>query len=137
MSKDELEGQFVDLLGHLTLKPEYLRLFHETVVHAWHGRLALASHDARAQERRLTDLRAKRDRLEAAYVFEQKVDAGTYKRQKEKLDQEIISAEMAERESRLEELDGLTYRNGRLGTAETPVLLRLLRAVQSPETDKG
>ena len=120
---------------------------------------------------RIEDLHDRKERLEEAFLYERAVDRETYERQRDKLNEQIVLAEMQERDAKLEGYDveavlafaehvilnaarlwtefssdqkqrlqtvlfpeGVTFADGKFGTAATCPLFKLL---EKPEGEKS
>ena len=112
--KAELEDAFVEYLGAMSPKPEYMRLFREIVLDVWKQKQGDASKTRRRLQENLDKALAKKDRVVDAFLHRGLIDQRTYQRQVEKLDEEIMLAEAALHAARIEELDV----EGVLGFAE-------------------
>ena len=102
--KAELETQFVKLLETLRPKPEFVRLFREVVLDVWKERHTSAATLRTELERRILTLGNRETLLEEAFVFERRVDAATYERQRDKLREELALARIELEDARLEEI---------------------------------
>ena len=118
IAKREIEGDFLKLMERLRPKPQTVQLFREVVLDLWQQRQAEATSARKRQERRLSKLKAKKEQLIEAYIYEKKIDDATYEDQLDKLNQAITLAEMETHDTRLDELDV----EGVLGFAEHVVL---------------
>jgi hypothetical protein len=58
-----------------------------------------------AAQRRLTNLRGRKQRLVEAFIFRREIDRETYQEQLDKLNEEMALAEISERDVRIEEMD--------------------------------
>jgi hypothetical protein len=105
VSKDRLEGLFVDELRELQPSPGYMRLVKERVLHAWRELREDARTRADEIERRLKTIRQKLDRLDEAFLYERSIDIETYDRQKDRLREEQTLAQIDRHSTRLEEID--------------------------------
>jgi hypothetical protein len=105
VSKEDLENEFVGSLDGLKPKPELMKLFQEIGLDVWKQKQADAVGTTKALERRLTELRARKDQLVEAFVYRQAIDGATYQEQNGRLAEEIALAEMELHDSRLDELD--------------------------------
>jgi site-specific DNA recombinase len=100
----ELEAQFIGILEQLRPKPEYLKLFHATIIEVWNEENAQAVQLAAARERRVRELKEKRSRLVDLFL-ERKIKEATFEVEQERIDQDIVVAEIEANESRLDQLD--------------------------------
>jgi len=79
----------VNFLRRLAPKPEYLRLFREIVLDMWHRKQADTIESARRLQRKLDDLRIRKDRLVEAFVHERAIDRAIYQEQLDKVAEEV------------------------------------------------
>ena len=105
VSKDKLEGLFVDELGELQPSPAYMRLVKERVVDAWRELRDDALTRTAEIERRLTTIQQKLDRLDEAFLYERSIEIDTYDRQKDRLREAQTLAHIARHSTHLEEVD--------------------------------
>ena len=103
--KSDLEGLFIEYLGLLQPKPEYLILFKEIVLDVWKTKQAQFLADGKVKRRQLEDLKEKKQRLIDCFVYEKAIDRETYQGQLDSLNQDIALLEIEVNEARLEELD--------------------------------
>ncbi len=103
--RDEMERLFIDFLGELQPKPEYLRLFGEIIVDVWKQKQAQSTLLHEAAQRRLAGLLERRQRLVEAFVYHREIDQRTYEEQRDKLNEEVALAEIEERDARIDEMD--------------------------------
>jgi hypothetical protein len=103
--REEMERLFVDYLGELQPKPEYLRLFGEIIVDVWKQKQAQATALHEAARRRINGLLESKQRLIDAFVHRREIDRSIYQEQLDKLNEEIALAEIAEHDARIEEID--------------------------------
>lgn len=100
-----LERLFVDFLGQLQPKSEYLRLFGEIIIDVWKQKQVEVVKQREAARRHLDTLRERKQYLVEAFVYERVIDRTTYQEQLDKLNEEIALAEINERETQIEEMD--------------------------------
>ena len=105
VAKDTIENEFANFLTGMRPKMEYWQLFREIVVDTCHERQREAMESIRTFERRIETLLQKKDRIVEAFVHTHAIDERTYRRQIDRLDGEVASAESAAAEARLDELD--------------------------------
>lgn len=103
--KAELEARFVDYLDSLRPKPEFLALFREIVLDTWKEKQVEATKATELLSRRVSDLKARTDRLVETFVFDKAIDKATYDEHLEKLRVESAVAEVALHDAKLEHLD--------------------------------
>ena len=114
VSREALHEAYEALLERLKPRPEYIRLFNEIVRDVWREEQV----DLRKRRERLEDrirlLRERGDTLDEAYIFARKVDRLSYERQRDKIRDDLLLAEMELADATIEELD----LDGLLGFAE-------------------
>lgn len=103
--RHELEGKFLTLLEHLRPRPEFLSLFKTIVLDVWNGRREDIATQRTAAERKLVDLRHRKEQLVEAFVYQRAIDQPTYQQQLDKLTEAMALAEMDRNAVRTEELD--------------------------------
>ena len=105
MPKDVLEQQFVTLLEALQPRPEYLRLFRAIVLDTWQSERRRAGDVRAVLEQRISELRARVERVESAFLYDRSIDRRTYEGQLAKLREDLTLAEMERNAAHLEQLD--------------------------------
>jgi hypothetical protein len=80
VTKEKLEGAFVDELARLQPSAGYMRLLKETVVKVWKERRETVQTDLQVTEQASQKLQKKLDRLDEAFLFERSIDVDTYDR---------------------------------------------------------
>ena len=103
--KENLERIFVSFLERMQPKPQYMKLFNEIVLDVWKEKQAQNLTLSVSLKHRIEDLHGRKERLEEAFLYERAIDRETYQRQLDKLNEEIMLAEMQEREAKLEDYD--------------------------------
>ena len=103
--KEVLEDAFTDRLDRLTARKEYVALFREVVLAEWKARKKVEADEAQAIKRRIGKLEGDRERVEEAFLFDRSITEETYKRQYERIRQDIILAEMDYHDRTLDALD--------------------------------
>jgi hypothetical protein len=56
-------------------------------------------------KQRIEDVQGRKERLDEAFLYEKAIDRPTYEQQRDKLNEQIVLAEMQERETKLEDYD--------------------------------
>jgi site-specific DNA recombinase len=112
--RDALHQLFLELLETLRPRTEYLELFRAVVLDVWRGRTAEAGALRAALEAKLADLRGREELLEEAFLYERKIDAATYERQRDTIREQVALATIELEDARHEEADV----EGLLGFAE-------------------
>ncbi len=109
VAKPTLERGFTDLLATLKLAPKYHALFRAIVLDVWEKRHEEAAEARRAREKRVKVVEEKRERLVAAFVYQQAIDEQTYRDQLRRLDEEtaFASADWVDSTMEEQELKGL------------------------------
>ncbi len=112
--REALEARFVEALDLLRPKVEFMGLFRAVVLDVWKKRVALAGTVRDDMEARLAGLRHREAQLDEAYVYEKRIDSGTYERQRDKLREDIALCRIELQDARVDEIDV----EGLLGFAE-------------------
>jgi site-specific DNA recombinase len=103
--KENLERSFVAFLERMQPKPQYVKLFNEIVLDVWKEKQAQILTLSISLKQRIEDLHGRTERLEEAFLYEKAIDRETYERQRDKLNEQIVLAEMQERDAKLEDYD--------------------------------
>ena len=104
-TKADLERGFIEFLERMQPKPEYVKLFNAIVLDVWKEKQAQTFTLNVSLRQHLDDLNRRKDRLEEAFIYEEAIDRATYARQLDKLNEQIVLAEMQERDAKLEAYD--------------------------------
>jgi DNA invertase Pin-like site-specific DNA recombinase len=105
VGKDAFEGRFLDFLTGLRPKPEYVRLFREVVLDVWNAKRAEAKAGRVRLSRRIEDLEERRQKLVEAYLYRGGIDDTVYRRQDDKLAEEIALVRTELHDEELAEID--------------------------------
>lgn len=105
ISKAKLEGLFVDELALLQPSAGYMRLVGDRILCIWQQVRAEIRERAAVADRVVKGLTEKLDRLDEAYLFARAIDEQTYRRQRDKLRQELTLAKMSQHSEATEEMD--------------------------------
>jgi hypothetical protein len=105
VGKAALEGAFVDELALLQPTPGYMRLVKDRILHVWEQRRAEANDRTVAQQRRVSAIQQKMDRLDEAFLYSEAIDLTTYGRQRDKLREELTLAKIDHHAEAVDELD--------------------------------
>ena len=105
ITKADLERGFVEFLERMQPKPQYMKLFTAIVLDVWKEKQAQNITLNASLRQHLEDLNQRKDRLEETFIYEKAIDRVTYERQLDKLNEQIMLAEMQEREAKLESYD--------------------------------
>jgi len=103
--KGKLESLFVQYLERMKLRQEYVDLFRAVVLDVWEEKKASAKDQVKGLGRRIEELETKRNRLEDAFLFKRAIDEETYRRQYDRIKQDIVLAEMERHDTKLDVLD--------------------------------
>ena len=103
--RQELESEFLKLIEQLQPKAEYLNLFREIVLDVWKDRQKETIKLVSALESRVTELKAKRQKLIEAFVYQHSIEKSIYQEQLELIDDDIALAQLDVHDAKLEELD--------------------------------
>src|SRR4029077_8494021 len=85
ISKATLEGAFVDELALLQPTPGYMRLVKDRIFCMWEQRRADAKDRTKEQQRRVSVIQQKLDKLDEAFLYSEAIDPPTPGRQRGKL----------------------------------------------------
>ena len=80
-------------------------LFHAIVLDVWRQRGDQAADLRRDLEQRLSELQRRERVLDDAFLYERRIDAATYQRQRDQLREEIAVARISLEDARVEEVD--------------------------------
>ncbi len=105
VGKAALEGAFVDELALLQPTPGYMRLVKDRILHVWEQRRAEANDRTVAQQRRVSAIQQKMDKLDEAFLYSEAIDVTTYGRQRDKLREELTFARIDHHTDAVDELD--------------------------------
>ena len=105
VSKAVLEGAFVDELALLQPTPGYMRLVKDRILHVWEQRRSEANDRTVAQQRRVSAIQQKMDKLDEAFLYSEAIDVTTYGRQRDKLREELTLAKIDHHAEAVDELD--------------------------------
>ena len=89
------ESQFEKFLESLEAEKELFDLMSAIMKVAWSNHVRQSVLDHKRLSARLQDGRSRKDKLVAAYLYEEKVDASTYESERSRLNEEIASLEEA------------------------------------------
>jgi hypothetical protein len=87
-------GAFVDELALLQPTPGYMRLVKDRILCAWEQRRAEAKDRTTEQQRRVSAIQQKLDKLDEAFLYAEAIDVTTYGRQRDKLREELTLAKI-------------------------------------------
>lgn len=102
--REEMKRLFVEFIGHLHPKSEYLRLFGAIIMDAWKQKQEQAALSHEAALRRVKELQERKQRLVEVFVYRREIDRTTYQ-EHDKLNEELALAEIGERDGRIDALD--------------------------------
>src|SRR4029453_14468238 len=105
VSKAALEGAFADELALLQPTPGYMRLVKDRILHVWEQRRAEANDRTVAQQRRVSAIQQKLDKLDEAFLYSESIDVSTYGRQRDKLREALTLAKIDHHADAVDELD--------------------------------
>ena len=105
VSEAVLEGAFADELALLQPTPGYMRLVKDRILHVWEQRRAEANDRTVAQQRRVSAIQHKMDKLDEAFLYSEAIDVTTYGRQRDKLREELTFAKIDHHTDAVDELD--------------------------------
>jgi hypothetical protein len=105
VSKATLDGAFVDELELLQPTPGHMRLVKDRILCVWEQRRAEAKERATEQQRRVSAIQQKLDKLDEAFLYSESIDVTTYGRQRDKLREELTLAKIDHHAEAVDELD--------------------------------
>jgi hypothetical protein len=105
ISKATLEGAFVDELALLQPTPGYMRLVKDRILCVCEQRRAEAKDRTTEQQRRVSAIQQKLDKLDEAFLYAEAIDVTTYGRQRDKLREELTLAKIDHHAEAVDELD--------------------------------
>ena len=105
VGKLELERGFVAFLERMQPKSQYVKLFNAIVLDVWKEKQAQNLTLNVTLKNHIEGLNERKERLEETFIYEKTIDRETYQRQLDKLNEQIVLAEMQEREAKLESYD--------------------------------
>ena len=105
VSKATLESAFADELELLQPTPGYIRLVKDRILCVWEQRRAEANERSTEQQRRVSAIRQKLDKLDEAFLYSESIDVSTYSRQRDKLHEELTLAKIDHHAQAVDELD--------------------------------
>jgi site-specific DNA recombinase len=103
--RQDLEREFLRLIEQLQPKAEYLDLFREIVLDVWKERRKETIKLVTTLESRITELKAKRQKLIEAFVYKHSIEKSVYQEQFELLENEIALVELDAYDAKLEDLN--------------------------------
>lgn len=112
--KSELEEGFMELLDSLRPAEEVLKLLSAAVLDRWNDEQKDTVAKRRAAERKLSELRQRKERLVEAYVYDSALDKETYQQHLARIEEQLTLAELELYDAKVDEFDI----DGVLGFAE-------------------
>ena len=103
--KADLEHGFVEFLERMQPKQQYMKLFNAIVLDVWKEKQAQNVTLTVSLKHHIEGLTQRKERLDETFIYEKTIDRETYERQRDKLNEQIVLAEMQERDSKLEGYD--------------------------------
>jgi site-specific DNA recombinase len=104
VSKNQLERDFIRLLERVQVKPEYLALFTEVVRDVWQKRNETVQEQTKQLKNRIDALKQRKNLIFDALI-EKKINQQTYEEQIQRVDEELVFAQMSLSDSQLDELE--------------------------------
>lgn len=102
---EALHDAFRGLLARLQPRPEYMKLYSAVVLDVWKESRAEARKTRARLERCVAELRQRQDRLEDAFIHRREIDQQTYERQRDRLREQTMLAEVEREEATCGQLD--------------------------------
>jgi site-specific DNA recombinase len=103
--KAVLEERFVQLLDTLRPKSEVLKLLSAAVLDRWNVEQRDVIERRRAIDRRIEDLRRRKERIVEAYLYENALDKETYQKHLSRVDEDLTLAELDLYDAKVDEFD--------------------------------
>lgn len=103
--KEVLETAFIAELERMRPRPEFMKLFREVVLDAWHQRLEGAREMQDRLRARISTIEERMTALDETYIFRRGIDQPTYERHRDQLREELALANLELQDARVEELD--------------------------------
>lgn len=103
--KGELERLFVQYLEKMKPREEYVSLFRAVVLDVWEEKKKSATDQVSGLGQRIKELEAKRDRLEDMFLFKNAISEDTYRRQYDRIHQDIAWAKMELHDAKVDAID--------------------------------
>jgi len=92
--RQQLESEFLKLIEQLQPKADYLNLFREIVLDVWKDRQKETIKLVSTLESRVGELKAKRQKLIEAFVYQHSIEKNIYQEQLELIEDEIALANL-------------------------------------------
>src|SRR5258708_31673967 len=83
-----------------------MRLVRDRILHVWEQRRAEANERTTKQEHQVKAIQQKLDRLDEAFLYSESIDLTSYSRQRDKLREELMLAQIDRHAEAVDELDG-------------------------------
>jgi hypothetical protein len=93
------------MIGTETITIRARRLVKDRILHVWEQRRAGANDRTVAQQRRVSAIQQKLDKLDEAFLYSEAIDVTTYGRQRDKLREELTQAKIDHHAEAVDELD--------------------------------
>lgn len=103
--KENLERIFTEFLERMRPELKYVKLFNEILLDVWKEKQSQSVALMDSLNKQIEALNERKDRLEEKFIFEKTIDQETYQRQLDKLKEQIVLAEMQERDAKIESYD--------------------------------
>jgi DNA invertase Pin-like site-specific DNA recombinase len=105
ITKAKLEDSFIEFLRGLEPQRRYLKLFTEIVRDVWKEKQAQGQDLNANLKKQVQKLKARKEQLVEAFVYDKAIDRPTYEQQNEALNNQIALAELEERNAKLDTYD--------------------------------
>ena len=92
--RERVEAGFVTHLERLQPKPSYMRLFRAIVLDAWEARTEHSKENVVVLERKASELHARLEALEDAFIYKRVIDKLTYEPRRDRLREQIQAIEL-------------------------------------------
>ena len=101
----ELEQGFVEYLRQQRPVPAYLRLFHKVILDVWQSKQADATALVRSLQRQVDEIKERKSKLNAAFVYQQTISREDYQQMLAVLRDDLAEAELKLGQARIDEID--------------------------------
>ena len=105
VTKNDLENQFVSYLERIQPKAQFLKLFNDIVLDVWKEKQVQNFTLTASLRHHLVKLNQRKEQLDESFIYDKTIDRETYDRLRDKVNEQILLAEMKEHDAKLEGCD--------------------------------
>lgn len=105
VAKDQFETEFTEFLKTLRPRTEYVNLSREIILDVWKSKKGDAESQIRAIGKRISEFEEKRQKLLEAHVYRKSLPEDVYRREEDRLSQEIAFARIELLDAQMEQID--------------------------------